>query len=87
MYLALGVRRHGWIVNGRWPSLSLHTWVTAQHLGLMGIGAKSLLFGNAIRRPRFHHVQRRAGVAVCVRSARRLAGSLIPMVGWARLGR
>lgn len=86
IYLALGMGRHGWIVSRCLPSLSLHAWVTNDHLGLMAIGAKSLVFINTIWRPRFHYVLRRSGVAVCVQSTCRLTRSLISMVCWARLG-
>lgn len=48
--MALGLRRHGWIVRC-WPSLSLHSWVTTHQLGLMVIGTKSLVFINIIWRP------------------------------------
>lgn len=85
--LALGVRRHGWIESRCWPSLSLHTWVTTHQLGLMAIGAKSLVFINTIWSPRFHHrVLWRNGSAFCIRSTCRLTRSLISMVCWTRLG-
>lgn len=87
IYLALGVRRHGWIVSRCRPSLSLHARVTTDHLGLMVIGAKVLVFINTIWRPRLHHVLWRSGIAVCVLSTCGLTRSLISMVCWARLGR
>lgn len=87
IYLALGVRSHGWIVIRCWPSLSLHTRVTTHQLGLIVIGAKSLVFINTIWRPIFHHVVlRRNGSAFCVWPTCRLTRSLISMVCWARLG-
>lgn len=84
--LDLGLWRHGWIVSRCWPSLSLHTWVTAHQRGLMVIGAKSLVFINTILRPRFHcGVLWRNGSALCVWSTCRLTRSLISMVCWARV--
>lgn len=85
--LALGMRRHGCIVSRCWPPLSLHTLVTSHQHGLMVIGAKSLVFINTIRSPRFHYgVLWRASSALCVRSTCRLTRSLISMVCWAGLG-
>lgn len=87
IHMALGVRRHGWIVTRRGPPRSLHTRVATHQLGSMVIGAKILLFINNTRRPGFHHcVLRRDGGTFCIRFACRLAGSLITVVCWARLG-
>lgn len=73
IYLALRVRRC-------WASLSQHTGVTSHQLGLMLIGAKSLVFIDTVWRPGFHHVLWGNGSAVCVRSTCRLTRSLISVV-------
>lgn len=87
IYLALGVRGHGWIVTMWWPSLRMHTHIITHKLGLMVIGAKSLVFIDNIGLPRCHHsVLWRNGSAVRVRPTSRLTRSLITMVCWARLG-
>lgn len=65
--VALGMRRHGWILTMWQSSLRLHTQATAHLLVLMMIGTKRLMFISIAWWPRCHHrLLWRNGRSLCV---------------------